>query len=256
MDTNVKLIPQLHKALLFVIPMWVVYIIEIALNRNFNNFGIYPEKFYGLRGVLFSPFLHGDINHLFNNTVPILVLTTILFFFYRKIANKVFFYGFFLTGILTWLLAQDNYHIGASGIVYMLFGFVFFSGIIRKHFRLTAISLMVIFLYGSMFWYIFPIEDKISWEGHLSGLIIGLLFAVIYRKKGPKPKEFTFSKTEFDTWFDQDGNFSPPIEEENDEEEDDLNENNPKRELIEIQKPKYQVKYLYKKSNNIDENEK
>lgn len=256
MDKNIKFIPQLHKAILFVLPMWFVYIIEIFWNKNFNNYGIYPEKLFGLRGVLFSPFLHGDMNHLFNNTIPLLVLTTILFFFYNKIASKVFIYGFFLTGILTWFLAQSSYHIGASGIVYMLFGFVFFSGILRKHFRLTAISLMVIFLYGSMFWYIFPIEDKISWEGHLSGLIVGVLLALIFRKKGPKTKEFKFSKTEFDTWFDEDGTFSPPVVEEEIMEEDleSKNENQQEDKVLEKKNINYEVRYLYKKSKDTDKN--
>ncbi|WP_196896195.1 rhomboid family intramembrane serine protease [Aureivirga marina] len=246
MDENVKLGPQIHKAIFFVLPMWIVYIIEIVLNKNFNHLGIYPKEFFGLRGVLFSPFLHGDLKHLFNNTIPILVLTTVLFFFYRKIANKVFFYGFFLTGILTWIIAKDSYHIGASGIVYMLFGFIFFSGIIRRYFRLTALSFMVIFLYGSMFWYIFPIEDKISWEGHLSGLLVGLAFAIYYRAQGPKPIPFKFSKTEFDSWFDDEGNFSPPVVEEEKEENQEEETENKK------DKPKLQIKYYYQK-RKIDE---
>jgi membrane associated rhomboid family serine protease len=123
--------------------------------------------------------------------------------------------GGLLSGLLTWFIARDSYHIGASGIVYLLFSFIFFSGIIRKHYRLVALSFMVIFLYGSMIWYVLPIKDGMSWEGHLSGLLIGLFFAVFYRNKGLTKKEHEFSKTAFDLLFDENGNYAPPeVEEE------------------------------------------
>ena len=81
-------------------------------------------------------------------------------------------------------------------------------------------SLIVIFLYGSMIWYVLPIKDGMSWEGHLSGFLVGLFFAFFYRKKGLSKKEIQFIETEFDLLFDENGNFSPPkiderVEEEN-----------------------------------------
>jgi UDP-N-acetylmuramate dehydrogenase len=104
--------------------------------------------------------------------------------------------------------------------VYLLFSFIFFSGIIRKYYRLTAVSLVVIFLYGGMVWYLFPIDRKISWEGHTSGFIIGLLLAIWYRKIGPKPFQYAwekpnYKKDAFDLQFDENGNFIPPILQEN-----------------------------------------
>jgi membrane associated rhomboid family serine protease len=96
----------------------------------------------------------------------------------------------------------------------MLFSFLFFSGILRKYYRLIAVSLVVIFMYGSMVWYLFPIEKGISWEGHLSGFVTGLFLACYYRKKGPQKAPYKFVKNEFDTWFDDEGNFKPPDEEE------------------------------------------
>ena len=93
-------------------------------------------------------------------------------------AYKVLLVGGLLSGLLTWVLARDSYHIGASGIVYLLFSFIFFSGIVRKHYRLVALSFMVIFLYGIMIWSVLPMKEGMSWEGHLSGLLMGLFFAV------------------------------------------------------------------------------
>ena len=88
----------------------------------------------------------------------------------------------------------------------LLFSFIFFSGLIRKHYRLIAMSLVIIFLYGSMIWLLIPIEERISWEGHLSGFLVGIILAYLFRKKGIVKKEFPFSQTEFDSFFDEKGN--------------------------------------------------
>jgi membrane associated rhomboid family serine protease len=204
--------------ILYVVGIWFVYWVEIYFNTNFNKYGVLPRDLIGLRGVVFTHFIHSDANHLFNNSIPLFVLLLSTFYFYRDVAYKVLIFGGLLSGLLTWGIARDSYHIGASGIVYLLFSFIFFSGIIRKHYRLVALSLIIIFLYGSMIWYVLPIKDGMSWEGHLSGLLMGLFFAVFYRNKGLTKKEHQFSETTFDLLFDENGNYAPPeIEEEEDE---------------------------------------
>ena len=167
-----------------------------------------------------SPFIHSDVSHLFNNSAPLFALMASLFYFYKELAFKILFVGTILTGFLCWSFARDSYHIGASGVIYLLFSFIFFSGIIRKHFRLIAMSLVVIFLYGSMIWFILPTENRISWEGHLSGVLIGLLFSILLRKKGIVKEQYQFSETEFDLLFDENGNFSPSKVEEETQEKD------------------------------------
>ena len=199
---------------LLVFSIWIVYWIEIKFGFDFTRYGVYPHTIKGLRGILLSPFIHSGTSHLFNNSVPLAVLTAALFFFYNKIALRILFFGTLLTGLLTWMIARGSYHIGASGVVYLLFSFIFFSGVIRKHYRLIALSLVVIFLYGSMIWYLFPIKEKMSWEGHSSGFIVGLFFAIVYRKIGPQKPTHIFKSTDFDLQFDEDGNYSPIIEEE------------------------------------------
>ena len=196
--------------LLFVFTIWFVYWIEIYFNLNFTKFGVFPRKLTGLRGVFFSPFIHSGISHLFNNSIPLAVLLSALIYFYQKVYLQILFLGSLFTGILTWVIAREAYHIGASGIVYLLFSFVFFSGIIKKQYQLVAVSLIVIFLYGSMIWYVLPIKDGVSWEGHLSGFSVGLLFSLIYRNKGIVKEKFQFPETEFDLLFDEEGNFNPP----------------------------------------------
>ena len=158
-----------HKNVLWVpivaiVAIWLIYWVEITFGFNFNTYGILPREIKGLRGVLFSPFIHSDASHLSNNSIPLFVLLASLFYFYRKIAHKVLIYGILLSGLFCWIIARDSYHIGASGVIYLLFSFIFFSGVVRKHYRLIAMSLVVIFLYGGMIWFIIPTEDRISWE--------------------------------------------------------------------------------------------
>lgn len=201
LDTGVFIIPSI-----FVCLIWFVYWFEIQFGFNFNKFGIYPRSFNGFKGVFLAHFIHSNTNHLFNNSVPLFVLILSLFSFYKEIAYKVLVFGGFLSGFLTWCIARESFHIGASGLVYLLFSFIFFSGLIRKHYRLVALSLIIIFLYGSMIWYLLPIKEGISWEGHLSGFLVGLFFALVFRNIGTIKEEYQFTQTEFDTFFDEDGN--------------------------------------------------
>ncbi|SDI12663.1 rhomboid family intramembrane serine protease [Winogradskyella thalassocola] len=207
---------------------WLVFWYQIRIDSGIKAFGIRPQKLEGLIGIVTSPFLHGDINHIYNNSIPLFVLTVALFYFYSKIAWKVIGFGVVLSGFMTWLIASSGNHIGASGLVYVLVSFIFFKGIFAKHYRLIALSLVVIFLYGSMIWYVFPIKSGMSWEGHLSGLITGLVFALIFRKQVAKPDRYKWEQPDYNEdddpfmkHFDENGNFielEPEVEIENESE--------------------------------------
>lgn len=227
----------------FVLAIWLVFWFEVRFGFNFSKFGIHPQTLLGLRGVFMSPFIHGDIQHVYHNTVPLFVLSTALFYFYKPIAWKVLIYGVLLSGFLTWCIGRPSYHIGASGLIYVLVSFTFFKGVLAKHFRLIALSLLVVFLYGSMIWYTLPIEEGISWEGHLSGLITGFLFALIFKKQVAKPKKYVWEQENYNEendpflkHFDENGNF---IETQESEVEEDLIKKN--ESTI--------INYTYKKSD-------
>ena len=205
----------------FVLIIWLVFWFEVRFGYNFSKYGIYPQSLEGLRGVLVSPFVHGDIEHIYHNTIPLLILSMALFYFYRPIAWKVIVLGVLLSGFLTWCIGRPSYHIGASGLIYVLVSFTFFKGVFAKHYRLIALSLIVVFLYGSMIWYTLPIEKGISWEGHLSGLISGLLFAFSFRKTIAEPEKYVWEQENFNEdddpflkHFDENGNFIESLEEE------------------------------------------
>ena len=177
-----------------VLLIWSVFWFEIRFQVNLNDLGIYPRSLSGLKGILFSPVLHGSLEHLYNNTLPLLILMASLFYFYRDVALRVVLIGLLFSGILTWLIGRPSFHIGASGLIYVLASFIFFKGIFTKYYRLVALSLMVVFLYGGLLWYIFPIKEGISWEGHLSGFITGLLLAAFVKTRLPKPVKYVWGK--------------------------------------------------------------
>ncbi|MDA3781296.1 MAG: rhomboid family intramembrane serine protease, partial [Bacteroidales bacterium] len=183
----------------FVSFIWLVKITELVLNIDFSFLGIFPLAAKGLPGIISAPFIHANIEHLFANTIPIFVLGVGLFYFYNKIAYKVFFLIFLFSNIWLWFGGREAYHIGASGIIYGLAFFLFVSGMIRKNINLMAISLLVVFLYGSMVWGLLPIKPKISWEGHLFGAISGIILAIYYKDRGPKRKVYNWElEEEFD----------------------------------------------------------
>lgn len=194
--------------------IWTVYMMEMRLGVNLNRWGIYPRTLRGLAGVVTGPFIHSSPGHLYNNTLPLVILTAALFYFYRRVAWKTLLVGTLLTGLLTWLIGRPSYHIGASGVIYLLASFIFFKGVLSRYYRLTALSLLVVFLYGGMLWYIFPIQDEISWEGHLAGALSGLALAYGLKTPLPAPKKFAWEKEgykeendPFMRHFDADGNF-------------------------------------------------
>ncbi len=179
-------------SLLFVAIIWIAFIIDYSgvFGSEMSRLGILPLMVEGLTGIVFSPLLHSSFSHLWSNTLPLLILIWFLFYFYRNIAFPVFIYLWILSGVFTWLLGRGSYHIGASGVVFALLFFLFFSGIFRRFIPLIAVSLVVAFIYGSTIWSIFPIAEiidvSISWEGHLSGAISGLIIALIFIKQGPQ----------------------------------------------------------------------
>lgn len=172
--------------LILVALMWLVKIIETVFHLDFSFLGVKPVSPEGIPGIILFHFIHGDWEHLFANTFPMLVLGTSLYYFYRPLANKILLILIFSVGLLTWCGARGGVHIGASGLVYGLTFFLMLSGFIRRNKRLIIISLVVVFLYGSLVWGLYPkyaIENNISWEGHLSGFVMGIVLAIFYKNE-------------------------------------------------------------------------
>ena len=183
-----KLLSSFLPPLIFTTIIWFVKLFEIVINKSLFTYGIFPRTFEGLWGIFTSPFIHSDFEHLLSNTFPILFLGTGLFYFYPNSSRKVIIIIIVTTGLLVWGVGRPSYHIGASGIIYGLVSFIFFSGIFRWDRRSIVLSLIVTFLYGSLTWGVLPLDDKISWESHLSGAIVGFICAIIFKKEDPYDK--------------------------------------------------------------------
>lgn len=165
----------------FTLMLWLVKALELAVHIDFGFLGILPRTLSGTMGIVTAPLVHGDVLHLLSNTFPLLLLGISVFYFYDRIALEVFVWIYFMSGFWVWMAARDAYHIGASGIVYGLVSFLFFSGLFRRDVRSLSISLIVIFLYGGMVQGLFPINERISWESHLLGALAGAFCAFFYR---------------------------------------------------------------------------
>jgi membrane associated rhomboid family serine protease len=184
-----KLILAFFYPSVFVFLLWLIKIAEFAFNWPLSDYGLIPRNLNYLFGIFTMPFLHSGISHLFSNSGPLLILGGFIFYFYREVAWKVLLWIYLLSGSWLWLGGRTAMHIGASGLVYGFAAFLFFSGIFKKSTALMTVSLVIIFLYGSMVWGFFPEffpKENISWEGHLFGFIAGLLMAVYFRNDGPK----------------------------------------------------------------------
>jgi membrane associated rhomboid family serine protease len=198
---------QIYKSilypLLFVILLWLSFLLQSNFNSRLINWGLLPREASGLKGILTSVFIHGDLGHIASNTLPILVLGMMLFYFYKKIAKQTFFWIWLISGIWLWIggrnhVSHPTFHIGASTLIYGLATFLFFSGVFRKHLQLMVVSALVLFLYGSILWGIFPLKTEISWEGHLFGALAGVLVAFNYRKEGPQRRVYQWEEEETD----------------------------------------------------------
>lgn len=186
---------SLRWPLIFLGVIWALHFFSLK-EMNGPSWGIHPRQWAGLTGILTAPFIHADYDHLISNSLPLLVVGTVLFHFYRAIAWQVISMIWLLTGFWVWLLARPSTHIGASGLIYGGVIFLFFSGIFRKDMRLMAISFLVVFLYGSLAWGILPLIPDQSWESHLFGSIAGLFSAIYFRKEGPQRKKFQWELEE------------------------------------------------------------
>lgn len=191
-----KLISSVYIPFILLFVMWIVKVVEIAFDMNLSWLGVHPLQINGIHGIVLSPFLHGDLQHLMANTVSFLVLAMALFYFYREISLRVLIGIWLISGMFIWFSGQENsVHIGASSLVYGLASFLFVSGAIRRDTRLAALAMVVAFLYGSIIWGVFPDffpKKNISWEGHLGGFVSGIILAFYYRKTGPKRKKYSW----------------------------------------------------------------
>lgn len=210
-----ELLSVIAYPLLFLAICWIVFLCDWYFNLDLYRLGVSPRTAGGLKGIIFAPLIHGDWSHILNNSLPVFLLSCMIFYFYRPIAWPVILWTWFISGLWLWVGGRNsdaipNYHFGASTLIYAFSTFLFFSGVFRKHRQLMVVSAIVVFLYGSITYGIFPFDAKVSWEGHLFGAISGLLVAYSYRKEGPQ--ETTYHWPEPEDEPDLEGEYNRQLE--------------------------------------------
>lgn len=193
---NLRFFHSLLWPFFFVVLLWFIRLADQAFSLDLYLYGIFPRKWSSLVGVLLAPLIHASHAHLLSNSLPLLVLGSALFYFYRVVALRVILLSVLITGFWVWVIGRPSFHVGASGLIYSLAAFLFASGFIRRHPRLMALSLLVAFLYGGLVWGIIPYRQGISWESHLMGLFCGVLLAWFFRIHGPQRKLYSWDMEE------------------------------------------------------------
>lgn len=182
----------------FVVLLWVIHIFQFFTTFNFGFLGVYPREIFGLRGILFSPLIHGDFHHLFSNSLPLLFTSIAILMFYKKVAIRAMIMIYLLTGLAVWGFARPVFHIGASGVVYGLVSFIFWTGIFRRNIKSIVLALIVTFLYSGYIMGILPNQAGISWESHLLGGIVGVFTSYWYKDEIEVDEEKTIPSWEQD----------------------------------------------------------
>lgn len=179
---------------IFVLLLWWLHLLGTIFDWDSWALGIRPGQLAGLTGVLFAPLVHGDWEHLTANTLPVLILGTLLLYSYPRAARWVIPLVWIGSGIGVWWFGETgSTHAGASGLTHGLMFFLFIVGILRRDPRAMAIAMAVFFLYGGMIMTVFPREEGISWEAHLFGAVPGALLAFVLFRLDVAPQRRIYS---------------------------------------------------------------
>jgi len=166
----------------FAVIIWGIEIANLFTGYHLSGLGIFPRTPQGLIGIPLAPFLHAGPIHAALNTIPLLILGSFVSLRGARTYLGVSAIIILLGGGAVWLLGRPSYHVGASGLVFGYFGFLVARGWYDRGFSSLAMAIVTIILYGGLLWGIFPVRGYISWEGHLFGLVAGIIAARVLKK--------------------------------------------------------------------------
>lgn len=175
----------LKASMIFPLLIWAVFLINFILpGIDLRMYGIHPRTGYGLVGIVAAPFLHANWAHIVSNTIPLIILMPVLYIFYERVKYPVIIGSVIIGGFAVWLLGKGgSVHIGASGLIFSLMGFLIAAGIFKLSWKTVIIAAVVLILYGGAMLQGFVPQEGISWEGHLFGALAGIFMAWLLRKQ-------------------------------------------------------------------------
>ena len=174
--------------LVYVGIIWTVEAVNTVVGHRLDDFGIVPRTTVGLKGIVFGPFLHSGFGHVISNTVPLVILGSLVAVTGRNTLLGLSGIAALVGGLAVWLFGRHGVHIGASSLVFGYFGYLVARGWYERTFVSTIISLVVLVFYGGMIFAAMPFMPSVSWEGHLSGLISGVVYGRLSRQRGRQSK--------------------------------------------------------------------
>lgn len=177
-DTFIRVKNRAMLPVIFVAALWAIQIINSAIfGQSLTSLGILPRTQSGLTGILFAPFLHANYGHLIGNSFMLILLSWIICFYDVKAWVKSLAFGTIIGGLITWFIGSYSYHIGASILIFSLWGTILGIAIFHKKPFFIIASLILMATYGvSMIYGLIP-QEQVSLAGHLGGLIAGFACA-------------------------------------------------------------------------------
>ena len=193
MNNNSSLRFSIMVTSIFVFLIWWIKLSELIFGWNLYQLGVYPHSLSGLIGIVTGPLIHSSWPHLISNTLPILLLGSILSYGYPRSRWWTLAIIWLLSGVGVWLFGRESYHFGASGLAHGMFFYLLIGGILRRDKRSIALLMIAFFMYGGMLLTILPREPEVSYEYHLFGALGGVLCAIVFRNWDPKPPSKIYS---------------------------------------------------------------
>ncbi len=173
-----------RQVLVIIITMWIFFLIDSLV--PLKSWGIIPREIAGLPGIFLAPLLHGGFSHIVSNTFPLLGLLIILSILYSELYWLVVMGGTVLGGSLVWLLGSKNIHIGASGLVFALAGFLLVKTFKENKWFFLFVGLIIFIFYSHLWLGLFPFfggASNISYSSHWYGFISGIILAIMLKNK-------------------------------------------------------------------------
>ena len=202
-DTRLR--DSIVMAACFVAVLWNLHFLEFLFQLDVYRLGVLPREPQGLVGVVTGPLIHGSWSHLVSNTLPLLLLGSMLMYGYPRSRWRVIVIIWLVSGLGVWLFARSSFHFGASGLTHGMFFFLFTAGILRRDRRSAALLMVAFYMYGGMVLSIFPGDPGISFEYHAFGALAGIGCGFAFRDSDPRPQRRRYS------WEDESEQEDPVI---------------------------------------------
>ena len=161
-------------ALSIVAVFWIIHIINALLQYRLNILGIYPRHVFGLFGIPFFSFLHGSFNHIFFNSIPLVILVDLILLGGKQKFICISVSIILISGMAIWLFSRRAFHVGASCLLMGYWGYLLVSAYQYPSVITGVVMLLCLYYFGGLVVNFFPTEERVSWEGHIFGFLAGV----------------------------------------------------------------------------------